>query len=98
RCNEAKRTPRGSTQLDQILPAAHTGRVETLLVNADAQIWGRFVPQSGQTQVHEEPQTGDEDLLDRAAVETYLNSGGAVHALSQHEMPNGSPIAAVFRY
>jgi hypothetical protein len=44
--------------------------------------------------VHDPPQTGDEDLLDLAAVQTYLN-GGAVYAVAHDRMPAAAPVAAI---
>ncbi len=43
----------------------------------------------------EEP--GDEDLLDLAAVKTFLNSGN-IYAVEPEKVPGGEPFAAVFRY
>lgn len=39
---------------------------------------------------------GSEDLVDNAVVNTVMN-GGEVHVLEE-QMPNGSDMAAVFRY
>ena len=47
--------------------------------------------------IHAERQPGDEDLLDRAALETMLN-GGMVYAVKPEAMPADLPVAAVFRY
>jgi hypothetical protein len=48
-------------------------------------------------QLRDEPQPGDEDLLDSAAVHTFLN-GGTVYAVEPVEVPDEATLAAVFRY
>ncbi len=48
-------------------------------------------------QIHSEPQPGDEDLLDAAAIQTLMH-GGVVYAVEPQKMPDEAAIAAVFRY
>jgi hypothetical protein len=47
--------------------------------------------------LHPEPQPDDEDMLDFAAVHTFLN-GGHVYTVEPEEMPNNQLVAAIFRY
>ncbi|HEX5719019.1 MAG TPA: hypothetical protein VF179_22845 [Thermoanaerobaculia bacterium] len=92
---------RSSTALNEVLPAAHDGRVESLFVARGVRVWGSYDGgekrkinfQSGD----DGPRNGNEDLLDLAAVQTYLN-GGKVFVVEQQEVPEGKPLAAVFRY
>ena len=86
-----------SDDLGKIVPAAHGGRVETLFVAIGVQRWGMFDPQLSMVRLHEEAKPGDEDLLDFAAVQTFLN-GGTTYALEPGNMPGYSSIAAIFRY
>lgn len=90
-------TGRASADPEEVLLAAHDGRIATLLVAGGAHLWGRFDPQSREAAVHGEPQPEDEDLLDFTAVQTLVNSG-AVHVLEQEAMPEGAAVAAVYRY
>jgi hypothetical protein len=83
--------------LAETVPAAAFSRVDTLFVNLGEQRWGRFDPEAGEVVMHAAPEDGDEDLLDLAAVQTYLN-GGAVYAASQDTMPVESAVAAILRY
>jgi hypothetical protein len=46
---------------------------------------------------HDEPQPGDEDLLDLTAAHTIINSG-KVHVVAPEEIPGSGPLAAVLRY
>jgi hypothetical protein len=89
--------PRASTNLRTILPAAHIGRVERLLVASDRQVWGRYNPDEETISLHDEPLPGDDDLLDVAAHQTILHSGEAI-AVAATEIPGSNGVAAVFRY
>lgn len=86
-----------SDNLERILPGAFEGRIDTLLVDTEVQKWGKYDVNSGRTEVREEPQKGDEDLLDLVTVETFLN-GGVVHALNPLESSAKGPVLAIFRY
>ncbi len=84
--------------LESVVPAAHYARVSTLFVANGAEAWGTFDMQDNQLDVHEEQQPGDTDLVNLAAVQTYLQ-GGAVYAVDPAQMPGGAQqVAAVFRY
>ena len=88
---------RGGRILADVLPAAYEGRVATLFVPRAVRRWGRFSIDSSAVEEHDVEQAGDEDLLDRAAVETLLHAG-TVHEVPPEDMPGGSLIAAVYRY
>jgi hypothetical protein len=82
--------------LEKILPAAHHGRVETLFVTTEVQQWGVFNPVTNEIEFHDPMESGDEPLLDLAAVQTYLK-GGTVYIMEPGKVPGGS-YAAVLRY
>jgi hypothetical protein len=86
-----------SNSIEEIVRAAYDGRIGTLFVTLGIQQWGFFDLESKTAHLHPEAEPGDEDLLDFAAVHTFLNDG-KVYALKQEEMPDGASIAAVFRY
>jgi hypothetical protein len=90
-------TGEASDQLTQLIPAAHRGQVDTLFVTANAHQWGTFAPATGKIEIHEQPQLLDYDLLDLAAVQTFLN-GGTVYTLEHDAMPDAAQIAAILRY
>ncbi len=89
-------TGKTSDDVRQIVPAAHQGQVESLFVDCRAHRWGVFDADSGDVQLHDPRQAGDDDLLDLAAVQTLLNRGN-VFAVDADELP-AEPVAAVFRY
>jgi hypothetical protein len=90
-------TDRVSSKLDEVVPAAHYGRVDTLFVALGKQRWGHFDPDANDIELHVESKVGNEDLLDAAAVHTLLN-GGTVYAVEPEQVPGGSLLAAIFRY
>lgn len=92
-------TATGKTSADpkEAIPAAFFGRVEELFVAVGVQQWGNFDPQAMALEMHADPEPGDEDLLNAAAVQTLLN-GGRVYAVEPEKVPDLAPLAAVFRY
>jgi hypothetical protein len=86
-----------SADVSEVVPAAYYGRVDTLFVAKGLQRWGYFDPKTATAYVHDQPARGDGDLLDLAAVQTFL-SGGNVYVTDPEEMPAYGPMAAVFRY
>jgi len=90
-------TERASNSLKESVTAAYEGRIETLFVAVEVQRWGVFDPDNHEVHLHPEPRSGDEDLLDFAAVHVFLNGGG-VYAVTSEEMPDEPPLAAIFRY
>ena len=83
--------------LEKIVPAAYHGQVETLFVAAGEQQWGVLNPVTNEIEIHDPRESGDEPLLDLAAVRTYLK-GGTVYAVEPEMMPGGTSAAAVLRY
>jgi hypothetical protein len=92
-------TGRTSRQVEEVVSAAHHGKVDTLFVALGRQTWGRFEENGGGRVVLSESHgPGDLDLLDLAAAKA-LQNGGTVYALPPEEIPTqSSPIAAILRY
>jgi len=90
-------TGKASDQLAEIVPAAFAGQILYALVRPDAQSWGRFEPDENRVEMHDQPEPGDEDLVNAIAIQTILHRG-AVYSVSPTELPSASPAAAVFRY
>lgn len=86
-----------SDDFHEIIPASAYSRVETLFVPKSQYRWGRFYPDTNTVEVHESQQPGDGDLLNYAALQSYL-SGATVHVLEPKNMPGGRSVAAIFRY
>jgi hypothetical protein len=93
-------TGRATSRYEEILPAAHDGRIDTLFVARGVRLWGKYDGTGREVLLQEEQaaqRNGSEDLLDLAAVQTFLN-GGTVYAVPQQEVPSGQAMAGIFRY
>ncbi|MBD3425172.1 MAG: hypothetical protein GF417_12115 [Candidatus Latescibacteria bacterium] len=87
-----------SSDLGEVVPAAHFGRVEILFVHVRKHVWGTFDPESGEVEISEAETVSNDDLIDFAAVQTLLH-GGTVFAVEEENMPDGEKeVAAVFRF
>jgi len=80
-----------------VVLAAYHGRVETLFVACNVQQWGTFEPATQTIQVASEATLEHEDLLDCAALHTFLSSG-TVYPVAADQVPDAAPLAAVLRY
>jgi hypothetical protein len=90
-------TGRTSNTLAEILPAACQGRVQSLFIALGVQLWGRFDESRNETLILDEPTPQDQDLLNLAAIQTFI-TGGSVYAVAPDDVPGRENIAAVFRY
>jgi hypothetical protein len=98
RFREFSGTGHASQALEEIVPAAVFGRIESLLVPLGAHVWGAYDPGSGEVlATHHQREADDEDLLD-VAVSYALANRGEVFAVEPELLPQGAPAAAVFRY
>lgn len=84
-------------QLETLLPAAHQGRVDTLIYHPTAQVWGKFDPQTSDIDPGPRDENGNIDLIEFAALHT-LKHGGSVHLDSHEVLPSEFPMAAVLRF
>jgi hypothetical protein len=75
--------------------AAHDGRIVKLIVSDSLEQAGAM--DEATHQVTGNNNGGEYDLLNNAAVETILHAG-QVFVAPNKKMPNGSPLAAIFRY
>lgn len=83
--------------LTSIVKAAYQGRVETLLIDTEAQSWGRFLPENGRIIEHSQWQPGDSDLLNVAAIYTIQNDGN-IYGDNSQEILGYEPLYAIFRF
>lgn len=90
-------TGQTSSELREIVAAAYFGRVDVLFATRGMRRWGSFDAASGEAREHDEPERGDGDLLDFAAVQTFLN-GGTVYVTRPEKVPAGADAAALMRY
>lgn len=86
-----------SSIADDVVPAAHYGRVAQLFVAKGEHIWGTFDEMNNVLAIHPTQEGDDECLVDKAVIKTLLN-GGEVFILPPERVPGGSKIAALMRY
>lgn len=88
---------RASHSLADILAAAYQGRVATLFVPLGVRRWGRFNVETFALEEHDAEQSGDDELLDLATMQTFMHAG-TVYAVNPDEIPAKRLLAAVFRF
>jgi hypothetical protein len=83
--------------VNEIVKAAYDGRVLHLFAADNAQAMGNFDEATHRARTHQIPRSGDEDLINAAALQTILH-GGRVSVLPQSRVPGNRPLAANMRY
>jgi hypothetical protein len=92
-----KASERTSDKIQEVLLAAHRGRVDTLLISANQPCWGYVNLDKAEVEVMGQNAPRALDLVNLAAVYTYLN-GGSVYVSTKEEMPDDALVAAIYRY
>ncbi|WP_153557495.1 baeRF3 domain-containing protein [Roseimaritima sediminicola] len=92
RLGSALANQQATTELEQLVPAAVDGRIDTLLLGTDEAQPGRF---DAQQRKAEADAGGETDLINLAVRET-LRSGGTVLEYQRENPPHA--VAAIFRY
>lgn len=90
-------TGRTGQDTEEVYWASVSGRVEAVFLAEGASKWGKVDRANMTVEPSEGPGPGREDLLETIAVETFLKEG-KVFILPQAEMPNGGPVAALYRF
>ncbi len=96
---ELKGSGKTANAIQELLPAAVQGRIDTLFVGTGVQYWGTYEVRNGLVvlDVHKEYQPGDWDLANDVAVYALLNRA-IVYAIEPEEVPDNLPMAAILRY
>ena len=94
---EARSKGTGSDDLAQVAQASTSGRVATLLVEADRVIAGRLDPESGRVGTADLGDPRVDDLLDDLG-EVVTRMGGQALVIPAERMPTQTGLAAIYRY
>ncbi|MFP4250809.1 MAG: hypothetical protein ACLFU7_14200 [Armatimonadota bacterium] len=95
---QAEAYGRASDDMKAIVLAARDGRVGAFFGASDCEYWGRVPEMGDDVQMRAEPEKGDYDLIDYAAIKTMLQSGHA-YLLEADQVPGeGKGAAAIMRY
>jgi hypothetical protein len=85
-----------SEDINEILPAAYEGKIDTLFVNCDAEVFGRYISDHKTIEVVESRDPAF-DLVEAAAIQT-IRHGGTVYAATPDELPRQVSMCALRRY
>ena len=86
-----------SDDLVKVAEAAVTGRVATLLIEAEREVPGRIDTATGRVEFAELARPDVDDTLDDLA-ELVLNAGGRVVVVPAARMPSTTGVAAIYRF
>ncbi len=96
--NELMSTQRVASQVEDIVPAAVNGRIDTLFIQNQKDVYGMFNPTSQNIQWDNEKRSDNMSLLNLAAIKTF-QQGGKVFLMEPEEMPLKNMLAnAIFRF
>lgn len=91
-------TERTSSDINDILPAAFQGKIDTLFVEKGKDIFGIYDEIKHKVEMRENPEITHVSLLNMAAIKTFLQ-GGKVYLMDRDDMPNPySKVNALYRF
>ncbi len=91
-------TARTSFQIQDILPAAYEGRVDTLFLQQNGEVWGYYNPTTKAISIQEKPTIANTSLLNLVAT-VVIQNGGKVYVQADETMPLPySEVNALYRY
>ena len=89
---------KASTEIEDIIPAAVQGRVDTLFVEKNSDVFGVYDPIADKVGIQETQQLPGVSLTNLAAKKVF-EQGGTVYVMDTDEMPDNSyEINALFRF
>lgn len=94
---EARARGQGSDDLSQVAAAASSGRIHTLLIDAERRIAGRLHHATGRIELADLSAPETDDVLDDLS-QLVAGRGGTVLALPPASMPSRTGLAATYRY
>lgn len=94
---EAVAHDKGTDRLEDVLRAGSQGRIASLMVDGDAEQWGKFEEGAAGVELHQERKPDDQELVNLAAA-MALKQSADVFAWPSDDLPTCEPVAAVLRY
>lgn len=87
-----------SWDLEDIVSAAVQGKIDTLFLREEVDVYGLFDPKDHKLEVHQEKALANASLYNLAGLKTW-RQGGKVYILPQEEMPlPDMEVSALYRY
>lgn len=91
-------TGRTAVSWENLIPDAVAGKVDTLFLDMEAEIWGIYDKSTTEVRIHEYPNLTNTSLTNLAATQVFLQ-GGTVYETTLNEMPlPGYQLNALMRY
>ncbi|MFT4832046.1 MAG: hypothetical protein ACI815_001697 [Psychroserpens sp.] len=95
---ELYNTPKTSYVAKDIIPAAVHGKIDTLFLPNNLDVYGTYNQETGKVSINKEKEVHNVSLSNMTALKT-LKQNGNVYLLPNDEMPiKGEPFNALFRY
>ena len=88
----------GSTEFTQIAIAAHNGRVETLIIDPSAKLYGKIDQARNTADAHATRGPADIDMIAHTIDMTLQNGGTVITSEKAKDVSNGGVAAAHFRF
>jgi hypothetical protein len=88
---------RAEKRVEQVVRDAHAGIIESLFIDPNVQLWGRFDEVAAEIRLDDQRRRDSEDLINTAAVDV-LRHGGKVETATSGYVPGGGAMAAILRY
>lgn len=89
---------KASSDIRDVVPAALDGRIDTLFVEQNNDLYGIYDAENRQVIPRVKNSSGDVSLLNLATVKVF-EQGGVVYFMKKEDMPDDtSPVNALFRY
>ena len=89
--------PAAAKEIQTLMRAAIEGRVDSVFLDPDTNVWGHFDDAYHILRLDPQPSPENEDMLNRLAMET-LSRGGDVFTLPDDMRTKAGPAAGLFRY
>lgn len=86
-----------TSQLPDVVRAAHRGQIDTLLLSDCDPIWGAYDLAADRLETGPAFEASGDDLLGVAAIQT-LQHGGSVHMMTAGELPGDADAVALLRF
>ena len=88
---------RTATGLEDVLPAAQAGAIETLFIDPNVTRCGTVDPETFAVRIGDSADADSQDLVNLATV-LVLRASGTIELSSSDELPGEGEISAVLRY
>jgi hypothetical protein len=89
---------RASTSATDIIASAIEGKVQSVFINKDAELYGTYDPELHKVSVHQEKQADSQDLMELLARRVFTQDG-QVFNLAQEDFPHqDADVNAIYRF